>query len=170
MSNSAEAGAHANAPREDLDATYCQEVLNAVDYFEVLGFPKYNEESINIAEAELRRHYLRRSMRVHPDKNKHPKSTEAFQRIAVAYETLSIEQKKNEYILLLRQHHKGYSHMRHTGFDSANNIHFSVDLNSINLVDAFALFASIVEQSSVSIESFCSLQIMQCTNFEKQTV
>mmetsp|Transcript_3048 Transcript_3048/g.4105 ORF Transcript_3048/g.4105 Transcript_3048/m.4105 type:complete len:231 (-) Transcript_3048:886-1578(-) len=125
-------------------AEICLEVLNASDYFEVLGFPKYNSESMNIPETELRKNYLKRSMKVHPDKNKHAKSTEAFQRIALAYDTLRDPAKKQNYVYQLNRQSQ-YSGFPNIGRE--NHVEFHIDMNKINLADAFALFASMVEQT-----------------------
>ncbi|KAG2184765.1 hypothetical protein INT43_000678, partial [Umbelopsis isabellina] len=66
------------------------EILTATTYYAVLGVTKYT------STEEIRRAYIKRSRICHPDKFVPPykKATEAFQRLSLAYETLSDSGKK----------------------------------------------------------------------------
>ena len=62
------------------------------NFYEILEIP----ETANL--DEIKKSYRRLSMIYHPDKNKNnPDSTEKFQQISEAYETLGDKDKKNEY-------------------------------------------------------------------------
>ena len=79
-----------NSPEDDEDDVIV-EILNASDYYAVLGV----SETVNA--AALRRAYLARSVKVHPDKCNDPKATEAFQRVAEAWTVLSNDESRKEY-------------------------------------------------------------------------
>ena len=69
-------------------------VLSAQDYYEILGIQP--EDALD--DAILRKAYLRRSVKVHPDKNDgDPRATQAFQRVTQAYNVLSDERSRAEY-------------------------------------------------------------------------
>mmetsp|Transcript_24927 Transcript_24927/g.40401 ORF Transcript_24927/g.40401 Transcript_24927/m.40401 type:complete len:213 (-) Transcript_24927:3578-4216(-) len=67
------------------------EVLESTSLYRVLGV------NPDIPGSELRKAYLKRSMKCHPDKCAHPRATEAFQHVAEAYEILSDPAKRSEY-------------------------------------------------------------------------
>lgn len=48
-------------------------------------------------DAEIKKAYKKKSLKVHPDKNKAPEAQEAFKRLSQAYVTLSDEGKKRQY-------------------------------------------------------------------------
>jgi len=75
----------------EADACAVAHVLAASDYYACLGAPH------NASTQDLRRCYLRASVRVHPDKNRHPDATKAFQKVAMAWETLSDEASRHRY-------------------------------------------------------------------------
>ncbi|KAI9314759.1 hypothetical protein BX666DRAFT_1963245 [Dichotomocladium elegans] len=64
---------------------YVEEILNAADYYQVLGVSK------DASVEDVRRAYIRRSRVCHPDKfvPPYPRATESFQVLSLAYETLS---------------------------------------------------------------------------------
>lgn len=66
-------------------------ILGARDYYAAIDAPR------DASTAELRRCYLKASVLVHPDKNKHPDATKAFQRVAAAWAVLSDEGKRRCY-------------------------------------------------------------------------
>eukprot|EP00439_Symbiodinium_sp_Y106_P066704 s499_g10.t3 len=66
-------------------------ILGARDHYAAIDAPR------DASLAELRRCYLKASILVHPDKNCHPDSTRAFQRVAAAWATLSDEDKRHAY-------------------------------------------------------------------------
>ncbi|KAH0788266.1 dnaJ subfamily B member 14 [Histomonas meleagridis] len=69
----------------------CERILRARTHYEVLQLEK------TCTTEEVRRSYKRIALKVHPDRNKHPKATEAFQKISIAYETLSKQDKRAQY-------------------------------------------------------------------------
>mmetsp|Transcript_8902 Transcript_8902/g.13661 ORF Transcript_8902/g.13661 Transcript_8902/m.13661 type:complete len:275 (-) Transcript_8902:305-1129(-) len=74
---------------EDILAT----ILDAADYYDVLGISKHD----NVDKSAMRRAYLKRSVKVHPDKNKDPRATEAFQRVAEAWNVLQDDETRAQY-------------------------------------------------------------------------
>lgn len=68
------------------------DVLDAPDYYAVLGVPETLEDT-----GALRRAYLSKSVQVHPDKNGDPRATEAFQKVAEAWNVLSDGKARDEY-------------------------------------------------------------------------
>lgn len=54
-----------------------ERILSAPDFYAVLGVAQSTDD-----EAIIRKAYLKLSIIVHPDKNKHALATEAFQRVA----------------------------------------------------------------------------------------
>ncbi|GMM30035.1 type I HSP40 co-chaperone [Martiniozyma asiatica (nom. inval.)] len=61
------------------------------DYYKVLKSDK------NSTDVEIKKSYRKLAIKLHPDKNKHPKASEAFKRIAKAFEVLSDEGKRKLY-------------------------------------------------------------------------
>ncbi|ORZ03249.1 hypothetical protein BCR43DRAFT_482994 [Syncephalastrum racemosum] len=72
-----------------------EQILNAADYYEVLGVQK------DSTAEQVRRAYIRRSRVCHPDKFVPPyaRATESFQLLSIAYETLSNPSSKLMYDL-----------------------------------------------------------------------
>ena len=66
-------------------------VLRAETLYEVLKVEK------TCTDEEIKKSYRRIAVKVHPDRCKHPKATEAFQRISHAYQTLSDPDKRAHY-------------------------------------------------------------------------
>ncbi|KAI9265277.1 hypothetical protein BDA99DRAFT_536762 [Phascolomyces articulosus] len=79
---------------------YVDDILNATDYYHVLGINK------DAPTEEIRRAYIRRSRVCHPDKfvPPYPRATESFQLLSLAYETLSNPSTKLMYDLSKQQH------------------------------------------------------------------
>jgi len=82
-------GASVNDNRRWAQAPEEQDVATERDHYAVLGVPS------DATEKQLKRAYRIMSLKFHPDKE--GGSTRAFQRIAVAYETLSDPQKRRSY-------------------------------------------------------------------------
>ena len=61
------------------------------DYYAVLNIPK------TATEDEIKRAYKKMALKLHPDKNKHPKAEEAFKHVSAAHTTLSDSQKRKIY-------------------------------------------------------------------------
>ena len=69
-------------------------VLGASNHYDVLGISREDVAD----DAILRKAYLRRSVKVHPDKNDgDPQATKAFQRVTQAYNILSDERSRTKY-------------------------------------------------------------------------
>lgn len=66
-------------------------ILGARDHYAAIDAPR------DASTADLRRCYLKASVLVHPDKNKHPDATKAFQRVAASWAVLSDEGKRRCY-------------------------------------------------------------------------
>ncbi|CAE8732696.1 unnamed protein product, partial [Polarella glacialis] len=77
-------------------------VLSAPDHYSALGAPTPTPGEVALTTGELRRFYLQASVRVHPDKNSHPDSTRAFQRVAAAWAVLGDDQERRRYDAALR--------------------------------------------------------------------
>ncbi|KAJ8600863.1 hypothetical protein CTAYLR_008213 [Chrysophaeum taylorii] len=73
------------------DEAACAAVLGARSYYEVLEVPAKADT------ATIRKQYIRVSVKVHPDRNRSPDATRAFQRVAEAYEVLRDEDRRREY-------------------------------------------------------------------------
>ena len=82
-------------PLARMDAV--KSVLGARDHYSVLGAPR------DAPAADLRQRFLRTSVRVHPDKNDHPQATDAFRRVAEAWEVLGDTDKRRRYDTDLRR-------------------------------------------------------------------
>ena len=76
---------------DDESVRVCKEMLACKDYYQILGVSK------DASEAEIKKAYKKKSLKVHPDKNKAPEAEQAFKRLSQAYVTLSDEDKKRQY-------------------------------------------------------------------------
>ena len=74
------------------DHAACAAVLEAKSYYDVLQIPDGCRDT-----GMIRKSYLKVSIRVHPDRNKDPQATAAFQRVSEAYAVLSDATKRREY-------------------------------------------------------------------------
>lgn len=68
-------------------------ILNSPTYYDVLQVDR------NVDQEALKRAYRKVALKVHPDRCKHEKATEAFQKVSHAYEVLSDENKRRQYDL-----------------------------------------------------------------------
>ena len=76
----------AQSSRAEENAAVCAAILAAEDHYDVLQVPG------GAKTEEIRRNYLRISVRVHPDRNQDPNATAAFQKVSEAYAVLSDEE------------------------------------------------------------------------------
>ena len=73
------------------DVKVCREIIRCKDYYEVLGVSK----SCN--EADLKKAFKRKAIKVHPDKNPAPQATDAFKKVNAAMACLSDPDKRRIY-------------------------------------------------------------------------
>ncbi|XP_066490138.1 dnaJ homolog subfamily B member 9 isoform X2 [Tiliqua scincoides] len=66
-------------------------ILATESYYDILGVPK------NASDRQIKKAFHKLAMKYHPDKNKSPGAEAKFREIAEAYETLSDENKRQEY-------------------------------------------------------------------------
>lgn len=71
-----------------------QSILSASNHYQVLGI---DDKPATLTQTALRKAYLKRSVQVHPDKNASPHATEAFQRVAEAWNVLSDDETRAQY-------------------------------------------------------------------------
>jgi len=81
----------AQSSRAEENAAVCAAILAAEDHYDVLQVPG------GAKTDEIRRNYLRISVRVHPDRNQDPNATQAFQKVSEAYAVLSDEDARRQY-------------------------------------------------------------------------
>ena len=81
----------AQSSRAEENAAVCAAILAAEDHYDVLQVPG------GAKTDEIRRNYLRISVRVHPDRNQDPNATQAFQKVSEAYAVLSDEEARRKY-------------------------------------------------------------------------
>ena len=81
----------AQSSRAEENAAVVAAILSAEDHYDVLQVPG------GAKTDEIRRNYLRISVRVHPDRNQDPNATQAFQRVSEAYAVLSDEEARRKY-------------------------------------------------------------------------
>jgi DnaJ family protein B protein 12 len=68
-----------------------KKILSTKDFYELLGVTKSSTED------EIKKSYRKLALKYHPDKNRAPKTDEAFKKIAQAYDCLSNAEKKRKY-------------------------------------------------------------------------
>ena len=73
------------------EAKIATDVLQCKDYYQMLGITK------QATEAELKKAYKKKCLKVHPDKNNSPQADEAFKRINQAMTCLSDAKKRRQY-------------------------------------------------------------------------
>lgn len=69
----------------------CKEILSKKDYYDVLGLQK------TATTDEIKKAYRKKSLKVHPDKNKAASAEPAFKRLSQAYACLSDDDKRRKY-------------------------------------------------------------------------
>jgi len=69
----------------------CEDILSKKDYYEILGIEK------TASDEEIKKQYKKLALKLHPDKNRSPKSTEAFKKVTQAFSCLSNKEKRKIY-------------------------------------------------------------------------
>lgn len=78
-------------PYSEEDAKICREIIAQKDYYKVLGVER------NCTEADLKKAFKKRAIKVHPDKNPAPRATDAFKKVNAAMACLSDKDKRRVY-------------------------------------------------------------------------
>ena len=73
------------------DAQVAREIMQSKDYYAMMGVSR------NCTEAELKKAYKKKAIKLHPDKNAAPQAEEAFKKINAAMACLSDPEKKRVY-------------------------------------------------------------------------
>ena len=71
--------------------TMCRQILSKTDFYDILGLQK------NAPQDEIKKSYRKLALKLHPDKNQAPSSSEAFKKINKAFACLSDEVKRRTY-------------------------------------------------------------------------
>ncbi|KAH8738701.1 hypothetical protein FG386_000492 [Cryptosporidium ryanae] len=69
----------------------CKKILKAKNYYETLGIQR------NADDSSIKKAYKKLALQLHPDKCKAPSAEEAFKKIALAFQTLSDTEKRENY-------------------------------------------------------------------------
>eukprot|EP00747_Dinoflagellata_sp_TGD_P082726 gnl/TRDRNA2_/TRDRNA2_161803_c0_seq1.p1 gnl/TRDRNA2_/TRDRNA2_161803_c0~~gnl/TRDRNA2_/TRDRNA2_161803_c0_seq1.p1 ORF type:complete len:276 (+),score=32.86 gnl/TRDRNA2_/TRDRNA2_161803_c0_seq1:60-887(+) len=75
------------------DDAPCRRILQAADYYEVIGVSRHCEEN------QIRAEFRQRAREVHPDKNSSALAEEAFKRLQKAHDALSDQRARRQYDL-----------------------------------------------------------------------
>jgi curved DNA-binding protein CbpA len=108
------------------------EILSNKCFYKVLGMSK------DVSQSDLRKAYLKRSMKAHPDKNTDDvaRATEAFQKVAQAYDVLGDPDKRKQYDMISSV---GGSWSDNGTFGGAEPV-------PVSPAEAFAMFTQAMEQ------------------------
>ncbi|BFG28834.1 hypothetical protein CerSpe_151080 [Prunus speciosa] len=88
------------AKEEINSAVEMKKILDSIDHYEALGFPRHKK----IDAAILKKEYRKKAMLVHPDKNMGSAlASESFKKLQCAFEVLSDSTKKRDYDEQLRK-------------------------------------------------------------------
>jgi len=75
----------------DEDVRLCKEIMGKKDYYDILGVKKESTDD------EIKKAYRKLALKLHPDKNRAPHSTEAFKKVSTSFACLSDKQKRTIY-------------------------------------------------------------------------
>ena len=96
--------------------TMCRQILSKTDYYDILGLQK------NAPQDEIKKCYRKLALRLHPDKNQAPSSSEAFKKINKAFACLSDEVKRRTYDHTGQEEVHGIEHQHFNNGDFAEHI------------------------------------------------
>ncbi|KAL5736771.1 hypothetical protein ACOSP7_031235 [Xanthoceras sorbifolium] len=100
ISNQKESSCSKVVREESSSVDEMKRILNSMDHYEALGFPRHKK----IDAIVLKKEYRKKAMVVHPDKNMGSAlASESFKKIQCAYEVLSDLTKKRDYDEQLRK-------------------------------------------------------------------
>eukprot|EP00811_Abedinium_folium_P034981 NODE_7815_length_1548_cov_7.488388.p1 GENE.NODE_7815_length_1548_cov_7.488388~~NODE_7815_length_1548_cov_7.488388.p1 ORF type:complete len:390 (+),score=68.55 NODE_7815_length_1548_cov_7.488388:96-1172(+) len=100
-------------------AAAVSDVIMAPNLYAVIGTER------TASTAEVRSAYLKAALRVHPDRNKHPNATKAFQRVASAWAVLGSNPLREHYDASLRRG-DGDAAVQHEGSSMSADVVFQV--------------------------------------------
>eukprot|EP00357_Protocruzia_adherens_P003804 CAMPEP_0115022264 /NCGR_PEP_ID=MMETSP0216-20121206/31430_1 /TAXON_ID=223996 /ORGANISM="Protocruzia adherens, Strain Boccale" /LENGTH=295 /DNA_ID=CAMNT_0002394881 /DNA_START=55 /DNA_END=942 /DNA_ORIENTATION=+ len=88
----------------------CKTILGKKDFYDILGVSR------QAAEDEIKKNYRKLALKLHPDKNQAPSSTEAFKTVSKAFACLSDAEKRKYYDTYGEEHTTpGRPQGRHAG-------------------------------------------------------
>ncbi|KAF9667015.1 hypothetical protein SADUNF_Sadunf16G0288900 [Salix dunnii] len=100
VNNQKESSARKVVVEETSSTNEMKRILDSVNHYEALGFPRHKRIDVAI----LKKEYRKKAMLVHPDKNMgSPLASESFKKLQCAYEVLSDSLKKRDYDEQLRK-------------------------------------------------------------------
>lgn len=139
-------------PAVEDDEAICAAILAAASHYEVLQVePKQCEASV------IRRNYIRISVKVHPDRNRSPNATQAFQRVAEAYEVLNDDEKRNNYDKQRDYDKSSHSSSWHSDAASATSFSFEDAIRVFRMAVRAAEVASMAASSTGGVEDALSI-------------
>ena len=108
-----------------MESTDIESVLKEKDYYKILGLNK------QATTDDIRKAYKKLAIKYHPDKNKHPKSADAFKKISHAFSVLSDNNKKHNY--------DNFGHEDGLGASGSHsfNTNFHGDIDPFDLFNTF---------------------------------
>jgi hypothetical protein len=111
-------------------------VLGAKTLYNVLGLPP------TCTADEIKKKYRKMAIIVHPDRCKHPRATEAFQRISEAYETLSDDDQRADYDRSIERpkRQQPYAQWKRQGDD------YVFEFGNLSAQDLYDLFSAVNRQ------------------------
>ncbi len=108
-----------------MESTDIESILKEKDYYKILGLNK------QATSDDIRKAYKKLAVKYHPDKNKHPKSADAFKIISHAFSVLSDNNKKQNYDSF--GHEDGLGASGNHSF----NTNFHADIDPFDLFNSF---------------------------------
>ena len=92
----------------------CREIMSKTNYYEILGCEK------SATQDQLKKSYRKLALKLHPDKNQAPSSSEAFKKINKAFACLSDETKRRTYDQTGQEEVHGIEMNNFSGFEGGD--------------------------------------------------